>query len=295
MHTVGIPESQLEAWSNQGAIVGSANTHHFIRAALDAHRWPPGMAYSAYLQGSYANATNIRGNSDVDLVVETSAVFYSNLTEEEKRARGLTVGAFSWRDFRSEVFSALANYYGTANIEPGDKSIKVAAWSNRLAADVIPCAEYREYQDGQLYGVGITFWAQSDFRQIINFPKLHIENGAVKNSASRTRGWYKPTVRMFKNARERMIESDPDLRKRYPSYFVECLLYNASDRCYGTSYRDTFVAVVNELSAALAGGGSTQYVCQNERRWLFGPSSVQWNRADAQSFVAALIHLWNNW
>jgi hypothetical protein len=62
---------------------------------------------------------------------------------------------------------------------------------------------------------------------------------------------------MFKNARERIIESDPDLRKRYPSYFVECLLYNTSDRCYGTSYKDTFVEVVNELSEALTGEGHT--------------------------------------
>lgn len=292
---MGIPESQLQAWSNQGATVGSANTHHSIRAALNAHRWPAGMNYDPYLQGSYANATNIRANSDVDLVVETSAVFYSNLSEDEKRARGLSAGSFSWADFRNQVLSALKNYYGAAIVRPGDKSIKVAAGSTRLPADVVPCVEYQEYQDGRLYGVGMTFWAQSDNRQVINFPKLHIENGAAKNSASRTRGWYKPAVRMFKNGRETIIGNSPALRRRYPSYFVECLLYNASDRCYGGSYCDTFVAVVNELSQKFDSEDHTKFICQNERRWLFDSSSVQWNRVDAQNFVADLVRLWNEW
>ena len=62
-----IPESQLETWSHQGATVTSAATHRSIRAALDAHDWPDAMRLNPYLQGSYANATNIRGNSDVDL------------------------------------------------------------------------------------------------------------------------------------------------------------------------------------------------------------------------------------
>ena len=35
---------------------------------------------SVYLQGSYRNHTNFAGDSDVDVVVETSGVFYHNLT-----------------------------------------------------------------------------------------------------------------------------------------------------------------------------------------------------------------------
>ena len=33
------------------------------------------MTYVSYLQGSYRNDTNIRGDSDVDLVLELNSVF----------------------------------------------------------------------------------------------------------------------------------------------------------------------------------------------------------------------------
>jgi len=211
-----ISESQLEAWSHQGATGASETTHQSIRAALKAHTWPTGMTYRAYLQGSYPNFTNIRGNSDVDLVVESSAVFYSNLTNAEKQAKALSPGAFTWSDFRDEVERALVAYYGRPSVQAFNKSIKVAPSSNRLPADVVPAVEYQEYQQSNLSAVGMTFWTR-DNRQIINFPKLHLENGATKNSPTRVNGWYRPTIRMFKNAREKIINGDDKIRKQYPS------------------------------------------------------------------------------
>ena len=121
---MAIPESQLQTWSHQGATVGSANTHHSIRVALDRHSWPNGMDYNAYLQGSYPNYTNIRGNSDVDLVIESSSVFYSNLTEDEKRRLGIGRGSYDYWDFRDEVLKALTSYYGANLVDAfGQKSI----------------------------------------------------------------------------------------------------------------------------------------------------------------------------
>ena len=67
-------------------MTSSAVTYTSIKAALDAHTWPDGMKYEPYLQGSYANFTNIRGNSDVDIVVELISVAYSDLTEAQKNA-----------------------------------------------------------------------------------------------------------------------------------------------------------------------------------------------------------------
>lgn len=63
---MSISETQLTSWSNQGAITNSINMHTYIRNALAAHTWPAGMKYEVYLQGSYPNPTNIRGDSDVD-------------------------------------------------------------------------------------------------------------------------------------------------------------------------------------------------------------------------------------
>ena len=87
---MAIPEDRLKVWANQGATEGSKNTYTSIKAALDGYSWPEGMKPDIYLQGSYANSTNIRGNSDVDVVAEMTCVYYSNLTEADKPRVGWT-------------------------------------------------------------------------------------------------------------------------------------------------------------------------------------------------------------
>lgn len=292
---MSIPESQLETWSNQGATVTSAATHKSIRQALKSHDWPEGMRYRIYLQGSYANSTNIRGNSDVDVVVEATSVNYSNLTAAEKEELGIGKGAYGWREFREEVVEALREYYGAEAVDmAGSKSLKLAAGSGRLAADVVPCVKYKRYKDLKVVVEGITFWSVDTNEQIINYPKKHLEYGAAKNGEDQTNGWFKPTVRVFKNARERVIEGDDELRKKYPSYFIECLLYNASNGCFGGNFQDTFIAVVNELDERL-GDGDERWVCQNGHQWLFGDTSVTWELGHAQDFLGDVASLWNNW
>src|SRR2546426_2137955 len=173
---MAIPEQQLERWSHQGAIAASSQTHNSIRGALDNYTWPSGMRYDAYLQGSYPNATNIRGDSDVDLVVETDSVFYSNLTDDEKRRLGLETGRFTWSEFREHVVRALQSYFGTHRVDAtGNKCIKVRPTDNTLAADVIPCVEYRRYNNLQVVAQGMTFWTRNTNTQVINYPKIHIQ------------------------------------------------------------------------------------------------------------------------
>lgn len=291
---MGISEQQLDTWSNQGATTSSAATYASIKTALDAHQWPDGMAWTAYLQGSYPNATNIRGNSDVDVVVEMTSVFYSDLTEAEKQARGFTVAKYSYADLRREVLAALQKYYGANAVDAtGPNAIAVAASGSRLKADVLPCVTYRQYAGSGTPVEGIKFWNQHTNEEKVNFPKVHIANGSAKNSSTRTQGWYKPSVRMFKNARERIIGSSDELRKRYPSYFVECLFYNVPDNAFGTSYVSTYVDAVNFLAAALKDGRAQTFTTQSQQQYLFGSASTQWSLVNAQRFVADLVTLWN--
>ena len=76
-----IPESQLETWSHQGAVTTAKQTHESIRKALDPYIWPTGVKYEVYLQGSYKNTTNIRGDSDVDVVAQLNSTFQRDLSE----------------------------------------------------------------------------------------------------------------------------------------------------------------------------------------------------------------------
>lgn len=294
---MSISEIHLDAWSKQGAVTNSINTHTSIRNALRSHEWPEGMAYEVYLQGSYANTTNIRGDSDVDVVVECTSVYYSNLEEPEKPLVGWTPGSHSYSDFRREVIAALTSYYGSSLVDAsGANAVEVLPGSNtnRLKADVLPCVQYKRYESLRVAAQGLAFWNQHNHQQIINYPKLHISNGEQKNRQFVTNGWYKPSVRMFKNARRQIVGGGDALRKRFPSYFVECLFYNVPNIHFGYSYQRTYSQVVTYLTGALAGEAADNFITQSEQHWLFGSHSVQWSKDNAADFIARLASLWES-
>ena len=138
-----IPESQLETWSHQGAVTTAKQTHESIRNVLNSHTWQSGVNFEDYLQGSYRNTTNIRGDSDVDVVTQLNSTFKSDLSElpdYQQTLHKLTHPrlTYLWRNFRSDVIVALRNYYGYSAVDDtGNKSLKVAEGSNRLPADVL--------------------------------------------------------------------------------------------------------------------------------------------------------------
>ena len=202
-----IPESQLSRWSHHGAQDSSKRTHEAIRRVLDAYRWPPGMTRDFYLQGSYRNDTNIRGDSDVDVVLELTSAFHHDAStisqyDQDRLDSSFQPASHNWNDFRRETLRALEAGFGKEMVSQGNKSIKLKADPPRLAADVVVCLQHRRYTSYSSYIEGITFWALRDKRWIVNYPKEHYKNGAAKSA--RTSDRYKRTVRMFKNARNHL-------------------------------------------------------------------------------------------
>lgn len=103
-----IPEPQLEIWSHQGAVATAKRTYESIRTALQQYAALHGKDFRVYLQGSYKNDTNIRGDSDVDVVVQLNSAFLSNLSEEQDRLFRFTTAAYGWKDFRRDVIASIA-------------------------------------------------------------------------------------------------------------------------------------------------------------------------------------------
>ncbi|MHB8807754.1 MAG: nucleotidyltransferase domain-containing protein [Anaerolineaceae bacterium] len=291
-----IPEEQLRTWANQGAIVLSKNTHESIHYAIDTYpNWLPNISKDIYLQGSYRGSTNIRGDSDVDLVIELTSVFWNNLSENEKQQLGLTNANYTLAEFKATVIDALTNYYGQNMVDTtGKKSIKVLANSGRLKADIVVCATYKYYENLKVRSQGITFWDNSS-NQVINYPKIHIDNGFDKNSENNTNGWYKPTIRMYKNARNKLIENGLLFQGDCPSYFIECLLYNVPNIYFGRSYQDCFINTLNYLNLSLNQKIVNEFICQNGMYYLFGSFTVQWNTQSARNLVSSLLDLWKEW
>ncbi len=287
-----IPESQLETWSYQGAITTAKSTADSVRSVIEScESWPSEIDYEVYLQGSYKNSTNIRGDSDVDVVAQLKSTFYSNLSEEQKRLLRLSSASYGWADFRLDILNSLKKHYGSDQVEEGNKSLKIKAGDGRLPADVVVCAQYRGFATVNIddYVKGMTFWTRLENRQIINYPESHYQNGIQKHQYTHDR--YKPRLRMFKNIRTHLVDQGDMEKDVAPSYFLECLLYNVPNDKFASSFQDTFCDVVNWLTPI----SLENFVCQNEQENLFGLTPEQWSQEKARIFIRSLIELWNNW
>jgi len=298
---MSIPEAQLETWSHQGSIRTSKITADRIKDVLKSDVVLQNRDFELYLQGSYKNDTNIRGDSDVDVVVQLNDTFGMDLTrldEEDKRLfhQAYPPPTYQWREFREDVLNALRESYGNENIIEGNKSIKIQQISGYLPADVIVCLHYRKYLyfetvSNQSYIDGIKFYTLNEEKVINNYPKEHYRNGVEKNSASHTNSWFKPMVRVFKNARTYLVDKDILTKEQTPSYFIECLIYNAPDRTFGDSYQNSYRNILTWLNQAAL----PSFNCINKQQKLFGDTPEQWDIPAAQLMIATWIKLWNEW
>lgn len=292
-----VNEQQLATWSKRGANTSAETTYTSIKAALKSAANLQKYEYDVYLQGSYGNATNIHGNSDVDVVAELDSAFYydlSRLTESERTYynQNLTSTKFTFNDFRDDVQKALEAYYGQKLVTARNKCIAVAAASGRLDADVVPCLEYRLYtsytQSAKAYTPGIKFYTRQPVREVINYPKPHRDNGANKNQ--RVNEAYKPTVRIFKNWRDRVIADGRLVDGITPSYFVECLMSNVPDAAFKFS---TWGSIVHACLQYLTQNDISGFMCQNGVTPLFGTTPEQWNVEQERTYINALVQDWN--
>lgn len=293
-----IPESQLSVWAKQGATAPATALYERIRNALRADPVLQQRAFDVFLQGSYRNSTNIHGESDVDVVAmlqETYMPDYSQLlayarTIVESRATSAT---YQLADFRRDVSVAIRRAFPNHAVTEGGESIKVPRTANNIPADIVPCLEYRLYvpppsllaEAPHVDGI----WLQDTQRhhEVVSFPQWHYDNGVSKHA--RTHAWFKPTVRVFKNARcwledQGMLEQDSA-----PSFAVECLVYNVPDDLFGDSYQSTFTRAVDWLASARLAG----FVCQNGIQELFREGG--WSEPKARQFIKGLVQMWHRW
>lgn len=296
---MGIPETQLDTWSGQGSITQSSATYATIKGVLESSDVPyAGKTFASFLQGSYGNTTNIYADSDVDIVMKLSSIYYSdltNLTEDDKTLYNSqrSSAAYSYTDFKRDVLAHLIAKFG-ASVKPGSKAIFIPGSGNRRDADVVVCTDFRKYTRfrgayDNSYVEGITFWA-ADGTQIINYPKQHSENCTTKHQGTNQR--FKPMVRILKNMRNRMIAGNYIREGLAPSCFIEGMLYNVPCDQFGSSYGNTFAAAINwQLKA-----DRSKLVCANEQFYLLHPTSpVTWRSEECSAFLDALVKFWNDW
>ena len=191
------------------------------------------------VQGSYANNTNVKQNSDVDIAVILESTFETDYRPGVTRERyGFTSSSETARSFKDVVEQTLKDYFVTG-VERKNKSIKVHGNSYRVDADTVPCLRYRDYRndyrfDPSNYTGGIVIRAD-DGATIYNYPEQHIRNGRAKNAA--TNHMYKKMVRIMKKMRYVMEDCNISIADTVSSFALESLLWNIPDSWY-LEYKD---------------------------------------------------------
>lgn len=291
---MSISEDQLETWSHLGQTGQFTATYQTIKAVLNDSRAPyANRDADSFLQGSYKNETNVHGDSDVDIVLRTKAVYYSDtsnlkLDEKAKFDKGWSKATYQLQDFKNEVVAWLRKHYGDA-VTVGPKAIKIAGnGTSRRDADVLVCAEFRRYHSFQNdyspeYVEGICFFMPGDVR-IENFPEQHHDNCTSKHQG--TSRLFKPTVRVYKNLRNRLIEENRLANGVAPSYFIEGMLYNVPADRFGGSNTANFLDTLNWIIAA----ERAKFVCANEQFYLLWENDpVTWTAPRCNTFLNAVV------
>lgn len=202
-----------------------------------------------FIQGSYANNTCVRGDSDVDIaIVRRDKYEYAfgkpfNPSSPDKKDEG--------KAFKDTVEIILRKHFPYA-VTRKNKSIKVDGNTYRKQADTVPCfsihyfGDWYDRNDQSHYEEGITIYAD-DGQVIFNFPKQHIANGKKKNDS--TNYYYKKMVRIIKKMRYLMEDYYITSASGVSSFGLESLLWNLPNSIFTkyTTYRFAFDEIVDYL------------------------------------------------
>ena len=261
-----------------------------VRDCIDEDATLKVMDIRIFGQGSYANDTNVRLNSDVDLNVQYAGGFYFDLPPGTTRADfGLNNSiSYSAPAFKTDVENALSNKFGS-DITRKNKCIAIEGNTYRVGADVVPTWQYKRYSRDGCFIEGVYFFADSG-EKVINFPIQHIENGKLKNS--RTQRRFKRLTRIFKRIRAQMIREGKSVNGNITSFLLECLVWNVPDQIFNgyETWTDRLKESIKFLYNSTTKEKDCKYWCEVSGLLYLFSSDRKWSREDVNAY---LLNLWH--
>lgn len=283
-------ENQLSGWTGPSSDTEKEKqerTERMIRQAIDAHAPFNSCTLNVYAKGSYANNTNVRADSDVDIAVEcTKALYWSEQRKGLFVPNGQYKGEWTPAKLRTELLAALREKFTDQVDGTGSTAIQINSGSARVDADVVPCFSFRYYFE-HVSRPGTKIF-KTDGNSLVNYPAQQLENGIAKNN--RTGYAYKKGVRLLKRI-ENAMAKDGTFRD-LPSFFIECLAFNCPDSVFGYStWTECLRAMLLHIWQNLQGEEpeAERWVEANRCFFLFHPDQ-KWSRDDGREFAKAA---WN--
>lgn len=262
-----------------------------VRKAITTCDTFDGTNLLIYTKGSYPNNTNVRRDSDVDVVIELHDCLYYDYKEGVIGAEPPLPpyrGTWNPENWRQAVVDALVAAFGADSVDTsGRVAINISAVEgSRPSADIVPSFDYRRYDNSDLtaWHEGSCVFPTDGGSKIVNWPRQQLDNGRSLNTQTNHR--YKNYVRALKNA-ENFLAAEGTIDE-LPSYFMECLVYNVPASTLTTGdldggFRATLVSLWSLLESE---EGERKMVEPNRMKWLF-TSDKKWSIEDGKDLVLA--------
>lgn len=290
-------EQQLTNWTKPPSDTEKTkleNSERMVRDAINSDEKLKRKLTEIFGQGSYANNTNVRLNSDIDINVRYIGGYYfslpPNVTEEDVNIGHLGSSGYSFYEFKNDVESALVNKFGRCDVVRNDKCIIVKENTYRIETDVIPTWNFRRYSKDGKYVLGAKFWSDKGV-EIINYPKQHIENGISRNNVTFRR--FKRLTRLHRKLRYKMIDNGENVSGNITSFLLECLVWNVPNRILNNN--ETWTESLKESIIYIYNNTKEESTCKewgevSELFYLFHRSR-KWSFQDVNSYMQLL---WNH-
>lgn len=283
-------EDQLSGWTGPSSDTEKDKqdrTERMVRQAIDSHEPFNNCSLKIYAKGSYANNTNVRSDSDVDIAVECTNALYWNKAESGIKTPGSSYeGVWTPAKLRTELLAALKAKFSNQVDDSGSTAIQINSSSARVDADVVPCFSYQYYMKNEVRSGTKIF--KTDGSNIVNYPAQQLESGVAKNK--QTGYAYKKGVRLLKRIENAM--ADDGTFRELPSFFIESLVFNCLDSVFASStWVDRLRGILFNVWEQLQGDEPTdrRWVEANGCFYLFH-SGQKWSRKDGREFAEAA---WN--
>ena len=261
------------------------NATSMVRNAIKASQKLHNRDISIFLQGSYRNNTNVRKDSDVDIVILcTDSLFNDyppNMTREDF---DLDPSTYSYGQYKNEVEEALFEYFGRPAVKRGNKAFDIHETSYHVEADIATFFEHRRYRKDGTYYEGVALLTDKEQKRIINWPEQHYHNGVYKNTNTGTR--FKSVVRVLKSLAVEMTEKGIRAAD-IPGFLIECLVWKAPNDNF---QNPNYISDVRGTLAFLFNNTRTQEACKDwgevsDFIYLFHPSQ-KWTYQEAHAFTS---------
>lgn len=299
-------ESRLATWSQGPSPTEQEKIERAkdaIRKAIDADPTLGDHKIEIMVTGSYANRTNIRAESDVDVAVIYLDAFVSNWdwvdprasTDPEVRASldarvGLSTVTYPDSRYRDEVEHALMRQLGTSAVDRGPIAFDIHRNTYRVDSDCVAAFEQRQWFEAKgdkefdyIDGIRVT---NDVGRTIINYPSAQKLFGEEKHEA--TDRHFRKMVRIVKNLCVEMADDGVAAAEDIPSFLIESLVFNVPDDYFGgpSFYLELKLVLGWLFNNTMAGKDCSGWKEENKLKPLFGEGQ-KWTQKQVHGFIDA--------